>query len=81
MPPEETNKKAKIIAHLAEHIGVESEDISEEDFFLDDLHMNPTEISDFVHSLEGLGFDISKLNLVEIESVGDLLEALGASEV
>lgn len=75
------DKKSQIIKKLAEHIGVEPEDIDNDDAFLTDLHMNPTELSDFVHSLTSLDLDISRLNLTEIETVSDLLEALGAVEI
>jgi len=75
------DKKSQIIKRLAEHIGVEPEDIDEDDAFLTDLHMNPMELSDFVHSLTSLDLDISRLNLTEIETVADLLEALGAVEI
>ena len=75
------DKKSQIIKRLAEHIGVEPEDIDEDDAFLSDLHMNPTELSDFVHSLTSLDLDISRLNLTEIETIADLLEALGAAEI
>lgn len=78
---DEADKRAKIVRHLAEHIGVEPEDINDEDSLSEDLHMNPAEISDFVHSLGEAGFSISSLNLTEIETVGDLLEALGAVEL
>jgi acyl carrier protein len=77
---EDVIKKNQIIARLAEHIGVEPDDINEDDFFLEDLHMNATEMSDFVHSLTDLGFDVSKLDLASLETVSDLLEGLGASE-
>ena len=75
------DKKSQIIKRLAEHIGVEPEDIDEDDAFLSDLHMNPTELSDFVHSLTSLDLDVSHLNLAEIETIADLLEALGAVEL
>ena len=75
------DKKSQIIKKLAEDIGVETEDIEEDDAFLTELHMNPTELSDFVHSLTALDLDISRLNLTEIETVADLLEALGAVEI
>ena len=74
------DKKSQIIKLLAEQIGVEPEDIDEEDAFLTDLHMNPPELSDFVHSLTSLDLDVSHLNLTEIETVVELLEALGAAE-
>lgn len=75
------DKKSQIIKLLSEHIGVEPEDINEDDSFLEDLHMNPTELSDFVHSLSSLDLDVSRLNLTEMETVADLLEALGAVEL
>ena len=78
---EQVDKKSQIIRLLAEHIGVEPEDLSEEDFFLEDLHMNPVELSDFVHSLGNLEIDTSKLETGSIETVSDLLEALGAVEL
>lgn len=74
---ESENKKKQIINKLAETIGVEPEDIQDDDFLVEDLHMNPAEISDFIGSLDGMGFDISKLELPSIETVSDLLEALG----
>lgn len=75
------DKNSQIIKKLAEHIGVEPEDIDEDDAFLTDLHMNPAELSDFVHSLISLDLDINRLNLTEIETVSDLLETLGAVEL
>ena len=75
------DKKSQIIKRLAEHIGVEPEDIDEDDAFLTDLHMNPMEMSDFVHSLTSLDLDVSHLNLAEIENIADLLEVLGAVEI
>ncbi len=74
---EEKNKRSAIIRKLAETIGVEEEDIGDDDNFSEDLHMNALELSDFVHSLSNLGYDTAKLNLAEIETVSDLLEALG----
>ena len=75
------DKKAQIIKLLSENIGVEPEDVAEDDAFFEDLHMNPMELSDFIHSLEPLNYDISHLNLAEVETVSDLLEALGAVEI
>ena len=78
---EQVDRKPQIIRLLAEHIGVEPEDVSEEDFFLEDLHMKPGELSDFVHSLGNLEIDTSKLETGSIETVSDLLQALGAVEL
>lgn len=72
--------KEEVKKLLAEQIGVEVEDIKEEDFFSEDLHMNSTELADFIHLLEQKGFDISTLDLREIETVEDLTEALNIHE-
>lgn len=61
---------------LAEHLGVEMDDIKDEDFFDEDLHLNFAELSDFVESLEEKNIDTQKLNISEIETVGDLIEQL-----
>lgn len=70
------NKLLLLKSHLAQFLGVELEDISNDDAFVDELHMTAADLSDFVHSLEDLGFDISKVDLTALTSVSDLLEAL-----
>lgn len=71
----------KVKQILAEYIGVEVEDIKDEDFLVDDLHMSATEISDFVESLETAGIDTSKIDLSEVEAVEDLLESVSSEEI
>ena len=61
---------------IAEHIGVEPEDIKSEDFFFEDLHMSPADLSDFMESLAKSRIDATKIDLETIETVGDLEEAL-----
>lgn len=61
---------------LAEYLGVEPEDINESDSFSVNLHMGPTEISDFLESLRERGMDISRLNIEDIDTVEQLNEAL-----
>lgn len=68
--------KDKLKKLLAQTIGVEPEDINDDDSFLTDLHMSASELSDFVHSLETEGFDISSVDLTATETVEDLLETL-----
>lgn len=74
-----TNQK-KIKELLASQIGVEPDDISEEDFFSEDLHMTPADLTDLTHLLEKDGFNVSSLELTELETVGDLIEALTSHE-
>jgi acyl carrier protein len=78
--PESNPLSIKVIKLLAENLGVESEDISEDDSFSEDLHMSPDKLADFVESLSALGFETSKLSLEEIETVGDFIEALSSHE-
>ena len=65
---------------LSEYLGVDNDDISEEDFLKDDLHMNSAEISDFLHILEGTGLNVNIANIATIESVGDLIEMVSENE-
>ena len=66
----------QIIKIIAEHLGVEKEDIKKEDSFKDDLHMNPSHFTDLIKAIENSGLDISELDLPEIHSVEELLDAL-----
>ena len=70
----------KIIVLLAEHIGTDEEELSSEDTFQNDIHMSPTDLADFVEKLNTAGFDTTKLDLTEIESVGDLIENIISQE-
>lgn len=72
--------KDHLMELLAEQIGVEKDDLKEEDFLTEDLHMNPTEIADFIHLLGSEGFETSLLNLEEIETLEDLILALNLQE-
>jgi DNA-binding Lrp family transcriptional regulator len=49
-------------------------------FLADDLHMSPSEISDFLAKLEDAGIDTSSVDVKEIETFADLADALGARE-
>lgn len=71
----------KVKQMLADYIGAEVEDIKDEDFLVDDLHMSATEIADFVDSLDNAGIDISKIDMSELEAVEDLLESISSEEI
>lgn len=78
---ENSDQLKKILAKaLAGHIGTEEDEIKEDDFFSDDLHMNPTDLADFVHGLTKLNIDTAKVNLESLETFGDLLEQLSLNE-
>jgi acyl carrier protein len=64
----------RIINLLAEHLGVEPDDIQEEYTFTEDLHMNPADLADFVHYLKNSGINTETLDLPNLETVNDLIE-------
>ncbi len=72
--------KKDIINLLAEQIGVGKEDIHLEDTFTEHLHMNPSDVSDLIKNLETKGVETDSLDLPQIKTVQDLLEALGIEE-
>ena len=59
---------------LSEYLGIEKDDISDEDSLKDDLHMNASELSDFIHMLNKVGYDINLTSISEMETVADLIE-------
>ena len=78
---ENTKTKEAIIKLLAEELGVEPEDIKEDDSLSLDLHMKPTDLTDFFQKLEDSGFNVAKINLTDIETVEDIIEALSSQEL
>ena len=66
----------KIKSALANYLGLEPEDISDDDSLTADLHMKPTDLTDFAESLENINIDTSKLDFTEIDTFSDLLENL-----
>ena len=72
-----TDKTRHLIKELlAEHIGVDANDIDEEDSFYEDLHMGPADLTDFIQTLSQSGIDIESIDLTKLESLGDLLESI-----
>lgn len=61
---------------LAEYIGVEPEDIEDDDSFVEDLHMNPTDLTDFIAKLQELGVEVTEPDFTDSETVGEFIENL-----
>ena len=62
--------------HLAEYLGVEIEDIDDEDSLTQDLHMRPSDLTDFLETLKTNNIDTNTVDLTEIETVGELIDAV-----
>ena len=70
-----TEQKIKnlVIGKLAEHIGVETEDINLQDSLVEDLHLNIAEISDFLQELSKEGIEIEETKYKNIKTISDLI--------
>jgi acyl carrier protein len=76
MEPDKTKINIIIKSTLAEKLGVDTEDIQDEDSLSEDLHMNPADITDIIESLKQKGLDTPELYFSETDTVGELVEAL-----
>jgi hypothetical protein len=72
--------KTKVKRELADFLGVEAEDIEDDSILAEDFHMMPNDLTDFMEILTTAGFDTSKIDLTEIETFDDLVEAVTAHE-
>jgi len=70
----------KINKLLANHLGVEPEDIENDDSLSEDLHMTAVELTDFVHVLEKEGYPLSEIDYTELDTVGDLIDSISSHE-
>lgn len=69
-----TFMEEKVISILAEHLGIEPEDITMDDTFVGTLHMNASDLADFAHILESHEIEITAEQIAELETVGELVE-------
>lgn len=76
------NKIEKLIKQLlADHLGVDLDEIASEDSFIDNLGMGAADLSDFFELLSKKGFDMGNLDLPELITVADLIENLSSEEI
>jgi acyl carrier protein len=75
---QEIAKRVKDV--LANYLGTEAEDIEDEDSFTDNLNMSPSDTFDFINQLAKHDIDTSRLDMNDIETVGDLIELLSSEE-
>ncbi|OGM05209.1 hypothetical protein A2125_01760 [Candidatus Woesebacteria bacterium GWB1_43_5] len=66
----------KILSMLANQLGIESDDITTDDSFAQDLHMSSIDLADFAHTLEDTGFAITPEDISKFATVGELTEFL-----
>lgn len=66
--------KILVLKKLAEHIGVDVDDINLDDSLTEDLHLNPAEITDIFQKLSDSQIEIDENKIENIETVSDLIE-------
>lgn len=76
MNKEENEIKNSVKKALADYLGIETEDIEDDFFLTEDLHMKPTDLTDFTEILSGMNFDTKSLDFTEIETFSDLIDVL-----
>ena len=76
-----TDLNTQVKKILAEKIGVEGDDINDNDSFTDDLHMSPTDLSDFINALKILEIDTSQIVLTDLFTLNDLIDQLSSKEM
>lgn len=76
-----TDLNTQVKKILAEKIGVEGDDINDNDSFTNDLHMSPTDLTDFVNALKILEIDTSQIVLTDLFTVNDLIDQLSSKEI
>jgi isopentenyldiphosphate isomerase len=71
------NKTKDIVRReLANYLGVETADIEDDSSLTEDLHMKATDLTDFMEILTRMGMETSNIDLTEIETFLELIEAL-----
>lgn len=73
---QELKLKEDIKKELADFLGLEPEDIEDDSFLSEDLHMQASDITDFIQKLTSLNYLTSNLDLTEIETFDDLIESI-----
>ncbi len=61
---------------LAHFLGIEPEDIESDFSLTEDLHMKPTDLTDFMEILSKMDFDTESIDFAEVETFADLIDAL-----
>lgn len=70
--------KTRVKRELADFLGVDMEDIEDDTGLTDDLHMDPSQLTDFMEILGKAGFVTEDVDLTEVETFLELVEALTA---
>jgi acyl carrier protein len=68
--------REQVIKIIANQIGVEPEDITEDDSLREELHMSSVDLAEITEKISQLGLD--SIDWSEVETVAELLDSIGA---
>ena len=80
MNPKNNIIETKVKNLLAEYLGVNPEDIDNEDSFESDMHISHSDFSDFIRLLAENGFNTTNLDITEIDTFSELVDNLESNE-
>jgi acyl carrier protein len=72
--------KESVRRELANYLGIEPEDVDDDSILTEDLHMKATDLTDFMEILTRMNLETRDVDLTEIETFSDLVEALTAHQ-
>jgi acyl carrier protein len=72
--------KESVRRELANYLGIEPEDVEDDSILTEDLHMKATDLTDFMEILTRMNLETRDVDLTEIETFSDLVEALTAHQ-
>ena len=80
---DEANGKVDLLVKniLSEQLGIDIEDIQEGDSLTIDLHMTPSDLIDLFERLKELGYNLTDVDLTEVETVDELIERIAARQL
>lgn len=76
MNKEYNDIKESVRKLLSDFLGIEPEDIEEDFSLTEDLHMKPTDLTDFMEILSSKGYDTESADFSEVETFSDLIDFL-----
>lgn len=75
MNKEYTDIDKLVKRELSDFLGIDPEDIEDDYLLTEELHMTPTDLTDFTEILSKK-FDVSQLDFTEIETYSELIDYL-----
>jgi len=65
---------------LSDYLGIEPEDVEDDYSLTEDLHMKPTDLTDFCDILSKNSFEVNSLDFNEIETFSELIDELSQQQ-